>query len=487
MATFTEGFTTSVKAVTTTVKKLLRRWFKKTPEVQIGNAGPPSWRFINAIWFRVLYVLVAIPLQMMLWLGAFFLFVQVIEWLFEIQFNLNQFMLIGLLLISLWLSLPKVGGSFRVPNAHVAVLTIFGMRIPFFLKEGLYPDFTNGLLFGRSTEELPGEGEEGTTFTAVGGFVNMGRLPFQIWDDREDKKPDMINVAKNGANLIANLLIEIQIKDPKLVLDSGDPLLSIAERTRTAFRTGIAFFTDRDNATVKTIIVKLMMGHTIITSFINDKRAKRFDQGSVVRDTGGRAMIEIVTERPEGFKPGDSEETSEGYKTRVKKGKKKFRKKLKNEADEQQLQLVPERDGKRVVYHLSVDQSLDEVLDQCGCELISASVSNVRFSRPVEEAANAASREAFEARKMLDSAAAQADSEQMLAKGRSEGEAPVDDLDRSIIAAQDNPNFRISHVSSSGGTSEVVKLGTLLADKDRGGTDKGRNATSKERGENDEE
>ena len=443
---------------------------KKTEAKETAKAEyiPESWRYISASQFFGWYWFIIIPILSILTFVALFLTTVItiflVNWLFDTAISLNWLISIGLLFLSIYVNMPDtMKTNLTVPNQHVAVLTLFGERIAWFLKEGDYPDITSGSILGRSTEVV----DDFTTQQDSPhgpGFVNMGRLSFQLWNSMKDKTPLLTNVARNGAQVFTTVLIVLQVRNPNLVLSADAPAKEVFERARTAIRTGNAFFTDKDNAFVKTILVKLMVGKTIITDFVNTNKATNYENGSVIRDFGGKALIGEIDEK---LLEGKKEEEK---KCIIEEEKKEFRKTLEDHADDEMLKYVPRvENGKRVdeggelvVYDKSVDQSIDEVLHPNGIDLVSASVSNVRFSPEVTRAANDAASEVYQAKKMRDSAIAQGKAEAALHDERNKSGYTPDELDRVIVAAQDSDQVRVVHVS--GTSSELTKAAGVLKD-----------------------
>ena len=424
------------------------------------NFIPEEFRFISATQFFVLYWFVLVPILTLLTFTFITAVTAITMWIVntvvDSELTLNWLVISGLFGLSIYVNLPNtLTASLVVPNQHVAVLTIFGQRMAWFLNEGKYPDITTGAILGRSQETVNDFTTDESSPNGP-GFVNMGRLSFQLWNDMKGKSPLLTNVARNGAQVITTVLIVLRVRNPNLVLSADEPSKEVFERARTAIRSGNSFFTDKDNAFVKTILVKLMMGKTIITAFVNSNSTTNYENGSVIRDYGGKAIImEIEDEELEGLTKTERETKIETYKD-------EFRVILENEADADMLELVPHPEGKKlVVYDKSVDQSIEEVLHPNGIELESASVSNVQFSPEVSAAANRAASEVYQAKSMRDSAIAQVKAEGALNEGRERNKYYPDDIDKVIVAAQDNDRVKIVHVSGSGG--DLAKAASLIS------------------------
>jgi hypothetical protein len=433
--------------------------------VKVNNEKRKKGLYFNVLWFRIVILpAVSIIVGLLLALIA----TLTINWVasyFNSEFKVNFLIFLALAVLGGTLNYKSGGGTFTVPNQHVAVLTLLGKRLDWHLQEGIYPEFGATSVFGRSKEVKNGFTTDASHPNGP-GFVNMGIIPFQIWNDRADKKQILENIARNSSTVFASLLLEVMVFYPRKVLDSGDPLLSLAERARTSFRTAISFFIDRDNASVKTILVKLMVGQTIVTSFVNKKGEAYFDQGAMVKNRGGTAMY-LPVEDNNGATHHSPAEAKADYDRRVRETKTVFRKNLEEEADEIMYENLPKKkNGEVVVEDKSVEDSLEEVLDSIGTYLKNASVSNIQYSEIVREEANQAASESFKSKSMKDSARAQADSEVLLMKRRAEsGTDQADDFDRAVIAAQDNPgSVKIIHTSGKG--SELSKAAAIISGKD---------------------
>lgn len=394
--------------------------------------------------------------------------ISLISWLVGSDFTGNVWMYLGIVVLGFALTFKSSGKTFTVPNEHVAVLTLFGQRLDWYLEEGEYNEFGEASIFGRSTEVKNGFTTDASHPNGP-GFVNMGIIPFQIWNNRKDKLQRLENISQNNATVFATLLLEVKVFYPRLVLSAGDPLLSLAERARTAFRTAISFFIDRDNASVKSLLVKLMIGKTIVTSFVNHKDGAHFNQGAMIRSRDGTALqLEVASNNSIGDL--SKKEAEADYQKRVKKAKKDFRKEKLPHADETMLAALPTKEGEIVVKDKSVEDSLEEVLNSVGTYLHNASISNVEYSAQVKQEADHASSENFKHKSMQDSARAQADAEELLDERRKSSGVEVDEFDKVIIAAQDNPGS-VKIIHTSGNAGEISKAASIIASKDDTGKD----------------
>lgn len=311
----------------------------------------------------------------------------------------------------------------EVPIAHAAMLTFLGFRIRMYRTEGRYSWTGKRLGLDRSRKVAePGTDKD--------GLIYLGEIQIPIWNSAAEKdKIRLSNTARDSSTVYANLLIVLSLSDPYLWIDSKDPLTDIAERARSAFRTGIAYFIGVDNAIVKSVLGKLMSGFTMVTAFLR-RNVGGQPQGSVLRDMGGAHIHKLVP-------PGDIDEVHE---------RDEFRREIESVAhtiDPDLLAAVKGTDGRIVIETRAVAETLNEVMQRVGAILMRASVGDIALSEEVIGAANKAASEAAQRAAQLASAETMVAARKILAPTAEEADRPQSELAALIAAAQDNPNIKI--------------------------------------------
>lgn len=276
----------------------------------------------------------------------------------------------------------------NVPTVYVAILTFLGMRLNIYLSEGYHPWYAGRFGFGRSTDPLPNR--DGYEKEEEEGFVFIGDRPVTIWPSREDKGKVMhMIVTGDGSSVMASLTDTFKVFWPLQWANSHDPILDIAERSRSGLRTIASFIPGFDNVKMKTIFTGLMGGETLVVG-MTTKQVDIFGRGSVVQDGSGRQIFEMVP-----YKPNES---SEDRKARVAKARKRVADRVLAEGDPTMLEVALGKDKKPLIQDFHLDQHLVPVLTDCGAHLERATVSTLNFSNEVQEQANRAAGESFQRR-----------------------------------------------------------------------------------------
>lgn len=348
--------------------------------------------------------------------------------------------------------------KYRVPNNRAAILTFWGRPTPFYLLAGDYTWVGRRLGLGRSEEVVkPG--------TDSNGFVNLGDIPFPVWNSADQKDNIILqNVAKNGADVFGTATLVIDLRDPLEWIKNENPALDIGERTRSAFRTSMSFFNDTDNAIVKTVLGKLMSGKTIITSFIR-KQVGRYTTGDVIRDVADQALLTDWDDDEEAKKP-------EGERVSLEQAEDKFRELVENRANPEMLETITRArklGGVEILVEtLSVEDSIQEVIEAVGARLKRATIANIILSEPVRERANEAAGEGYQRDSQIATARAVQAAMAEMAKGvdLTQPGALIKFL---VAAAQDDKitdNIHITHVT---GDDNTLTKGLIAAANQVGG------------------
>lgn len=342
--------------------------------------------------------------------------------------NLIDFMIAGLLVLFFAFVVGTSEGETPevVPAAHAAMVTWFGMRLHIYRTEGNYYWTGKKLLLGRYTLE-PNATAEIPVGVDKAGFINLGEIQISIWNQSDTKDKILMElVASDSTTIQATLVIVIRLLDPMAWTTSENPLLDIAERARSTFRTAASFFTGVDNAAIKSVLGTLMSGKTIIASFI-PKVVGSDAPGSIVKDKSGTHMYEVL-------KHSSQHELDDAVAA--------FKVRLGKESNEVMLKAITNADGSYAVKVRTIEEAIEEVVETVGASLIRASVGTVILPEKVRASAEQAASEAKQREGQVASARAFAEAKNIM----DEAKKPGDEVAAAIAAAQDNPNIKVVFV-----------------------------------------
>lgn len=330
-----------------------------------------------------------------------------------------------------------------VPSAHAAMVTFLGKRLRIYRTEGDYTWTGKKLFLGRYSIDRSESADTEPLGTDKQGFINLGEIQIAIWnraDERNQTQMDLIT--RDTATIRATLLIVIQLLDPYAWTTSSDPLLDIAERARSAFRTAASYFTAVDNAAIKSVLGNLMSGKTIVTSFLRSV-VRSHAPGSVIQDEGGVHMYDIL----------DADATQEDIDAAIT----VFKEKLIKRADADMLEAVKAKgsDAGYVVEHRSVEDAIEEVIEGVGAKLIRASVGTITLPGEVTDEANKAASEARQRDAQLASAHTFAATKKIM----DDAKTPGDEVAAAVAAAKDNPNVRVVFVPGADSLTKAAVAG----------------------------
>lgn len=340
-----------------------------------------------------------------------------------------------------------------VPEARVAILTFWGRRIRFYLIEGNYKWIGRRLLLDISKKvSYPDTAENGQ------GYVYTGEIPVQIWNEAGDENITMTNLAKDESTVSATLTIVIEVDEPKLWTSSFNAILDVAERARTAFRSGISFFIGSDITDIKNLLGRMMGGRAYVTIFLQ-KTDDVHAAGSILRNRAGVCQIEEI-DLPEGVPLKYFEQQKKAA----------FIRKIEENADEfdpKVLKSIRDSKGKIIAEVLSISDTLDSVAAAVGARYVRASVGNIRLSPEVEGAANRAASEVYQRAAQMASALALKAARKAALPTPAELKNPALQDTMMIAAAQDNPGVTVTHVTggANGLTGGLIAAATKLKDK----------------------
>lgn len=354
--------------------------------------------------------------------------------------------LIFVTIFAILIGLPDTKETETVPVSYAAVMTFWGMPFRIYRTNGDYKWRGRWLLLDRTRVKSP-------PFTDEAGYIFLDVAPIPIWNSSKEKdKIILSSIAKDGSTIYTNLLLNVRLFDPIRWVQTQEPLLMVAERARAGFRTAISFFTGRDNSVVKSVLRKLMVGEEILTCFLQ-KTVEQYKAGSMIKDHAGVAVYVRVND----YK-GDEKETAR------QKAEKGLQKLIDDSLSEDMKNAVLGKDGQPFVESRSVEETMEDVLISVGAIITDASVGDISFSKEVEEEANKASGEEFQAIARRDSAVSTAEAQTILA--RAQAEEPADDLSRVVAAAQDNPDS-VNIVYVPGGDT-LTKAAAVVTAQNKG-------------------
>lgn len=341
-----------------------------------------------------------------------------------------------------------------VPGTKMAAYMFwFGMSLEIYFQTSLYRGYRR---FGFSRSEkvmLP--------FTDEQGFLNMGEVPFKVWDHPmakagTEERVRITRPAKNNADVAAELTLILAPVRPKLMLDSDDAALDLGERSRAEWQELVSQLVDTDIPALQSVLAKLLIGTPMVTCFIA-RGVAGYKAGSMLRDGGGSPMFELVR---------DNEPTTAKAIARL------FKRINSGEADSDMLKKVVSQKKNGVVesrfYTVVVSNPIDEVLGKIGYKVERAMITNVKLSQKVKDAAEEASAEQDQRISQLQSMETILAVRQGLMPGLKEMQNPqFAELATIIAAAQDDAHGNIRVVWTPGGNS-LTSAAVVGADQLRG-------------------
>jgi hypothetical protein len=327
----------------------------------------------------------------------------------------------ALLSVLIWLPDSKAG---TVPKNYAAIVTVLGLRFHVYLKEGFYNWYGERIGIGISTDPIPAsqhatteEGEYEYPDEAK-GFVYLGNRTINIWHSSKDKTTKLANVAADSSSVFNTLTFTFRVRAPLWWANADDPILDIAERARSAFRTLVSFFAGADVPALKSITSSIMEGKWFYAAFTT-KLVDQHPRGSVVQDDSGRRIFKIAKAKP------SKEEEDEIIAD--------IQKEIRETGDEDMRNYAP-REGEIRVQHREVLDHMIPVMTQNGAFFVDSSVSSVELSEEVAKQANAAAGENFQRIAQIQSARANKEAREILAKGL---EDPENQMAAMLAGARD--------------------------------------------------
>ncbi len=421
-------------------KAKFAKWRKTTHEDRIAEGKFIGWRISAFQWNVIVRPILSVLAGLAIACTLF-----IIDAL--VGSDILDFTIVSLLTMLFASVFAVSDGTETVPSAHAAMLTFFGKRIRVYRMEGNYWWTGEKLFLGRY-KPAPGASVQVPAIVDSSGFINLGDVPVSIWD-RKDRKDVVLMelVASDSTTIQATLVVELRVLNPWEWTQNEDPILAIAERARSAFRTAASFFTAEDNAAVKSVLGTLMSGHTLISSFLN-KVVGSDPRKTIIRDMAGVAMYAIVRQP---VSDRHIEET-----------KGVFRERLVKDADRSMLESI-KNGSEYSIETRSVEDALEEVVEGVGATLIRASVGTLILPGEITAAANKAASETRQREGQVASARAFAAAKKIMDEAKTSG----DEVAAAIAAAADNPNIKVIFVP---GADPLTRAAVAAATQINGGT-----------------
>lgn len=338
-----------------------------------------------------------------------------------------------------------------VPKAYVAILTFFGLRLNIYLTEGDHYWLAQRFGFDRSTDPLPNSDPE-TYPKEAEGFVFIGDRPLEIFFRKESKDKSLIlqNIASDFSEVFTKLTIVVRTGWPLRWANSDDPILTAAERTRSALRTVVSFFSGVDNAALKAVYSKLLRGHVLFAAFIN-KPVGIHPRGAVIQNQSGQPIFEIANPDVRGD---------------LKNKKKALSRELQKEylVDSEMFDAIPrDREGMPIIQRRRVDEHILTVMTEIGAVFVSASVSDITLSEEVTRQANIAAGESFQRTGQVLSAHTIAQTRQIIAENAGQ---PGSELATMAALAKDG-HAKIIYVPGDDALTRAIVAGASQIKDDR--------------------
>lgn len=457
-----------------------KRAAEPTPVPQIPPLEKSTWW--NSANIRInpiqMYIIWAVVLLVVSGIVTF-LFVG-LSWFFELELfsSVSVLILWVVVLVALAFPMQDTTAWLTVPPNYAGVVTFLGMLTPFWLSEGEYPPINSTILFGIYQGPVKGlppapNGEA--------GLVYVGNLAFPVYDDpnTETKSTTVSNNSKDKLVVTTQFTFTIQIVNPRKWIRSDDAPLMLGDRARGALRDAVAFLPALDAVAMKSVFATLLMGDTILTSFIR-KQVGKHPEGSVILNKQGQQLyVRVPRDTP--LQPALS----------------RFVTQLEREAQPKMLQAINSNIvvsstqpslGNEVTTEevvspsnlhleisvLSIEKHIPEILEMIGSIAINVSVADFGLPKRISEEAEKAATEVMQREGQLQSAETQRLVREKLAVKEGE-DTEAGRIAQLLAASQDNPNVRVNAVVVPGGdklSRAAAVLGSQQATNQQKGNEK---------------
>lgn len=350
-----------------------------------------------------------------------------------------------------------------IPANHVGILTFLGARLNAYLEEGDHDWYGRKIGFGVSNEPLTNRKDY--KVESEKGFVFIGDRAITIWPNLGERdKVRLKTVSGSGSTNTSTLTITFKVYWPLAWANSDDPILDIAERSRSGLRSISSFLPGFDNVKMQSIFSGLMAGGTLVTALSKD-RIDIFERGSVIQDESGRHIFEMVKY--------NVDQTKEERDRLIDEAKTRVSAKILAEGDEKMKKMVMDAEGNPRIQIFSLnkeddvhveetDKHLVPVMTDCGAHLERATIGEILTSDEEQEQANIAAGEAHQRRGQRMNAAAMKENTDTMRENLAKdgGEAAL----AAALAADGKASF--IHVSGGDRLSRAAVAGAkTLGDK----------------------
>lgn len=292
-----------------------------------------------------------------------------------------------------------------VPEVYYgAVVTWRGMVVSVFGRNvirttGTYHWTGKVFRFGRTSKTDPTFTDKPPTYddknpteeTKGAGFINLGKIPVQIWNNPGDRKnPQRAFIRATSSNLaliIGTMTLNLRVVKPYQILNNDDATLKVADRARQEFRELCEIFVDSDIVRLMKYMEQIMRGKRAVTCFLPES-VGAVPTGSMIRNRSGKPMIRII-DIPEGADEATVESLSDAAMIA-------FAEEVKLNANGKQLKAVETEIAGIKTVSVSVvyvSSPITEMIAEIGCVLDSIIFGDIDLSPPVTAAANQASAE----------------------------------------------------------------------------------------------
>lgn len=335
------------------------------------------------------------------------------------------------------------------------VVTIRGRN--FLRLSGKYGWTGRRLGFGRSNKLVEGftSGDRKKPNEARDGFVQLGPIPFQVWDkasDRENQKRHILGAnTNNEARITGTKTINVRVKKPVLLLRAEDPGQTLGDQARQEFRELAAKLTDSDMLALLPHLEDITLGKVVVTAFIGHS-VGAYKEGTVVRYRSRQPVLEKV-------EPGKDVDTVRQKLRDIILDEKRVAPEMRKAVS------VTNEDGTFInVAEIEVTRPITVATSALGLEIDSIAYGNMEFSEEVTKAANEASAEAKQRERDVEDAKTKVEVRTKLMPTPKELENP--NFERAQLLASDKANIFV--IDGSTGSTGLLPAAIVGAETLKG-------------------
>ena len=382
----------------------------------------------------------------------------------------------------LWLWQPDEDPAIKVKFNFVVPLKIFGRLFKIFLWNGDYSWYLKKLKINLNSDPIPNSPLEGEK----AGHISIAKQVFPIWNDKKSKSTVISVNALNNSEVFIVVTLEFNIIDPYLWITNEDARTAIGEEARSFIRELIPTLLDTDVPLLRSILTDLFDSEEFLLAYTLEGN-EQFAKHKLVTNRSGKILCQKVRKiGVDDIEEADIEEAlkeaikeaikanlklDEIEKADVKKAIKEvteanlkldendFKATLAQQADKRLLKLATDKADKEIINisKISTQKNIRFLLENLGANLVKISVSDVRLSDEVLNAAKKAASEILQREGHVASAiTTKMVSKELQLAGFKEADAAA------VAAVMDGTPISVIHLNGDLNQNQISGLGAMF-------------------------